>query len=872
MTKRADLEKGAVWKTVPCWHNCGGRCVIKVLVKDGKVLRTKTDDAHPDSWELPQNRACAMGYAMHQQVFGEDRLKYPMKRKHWSLEEPNGHLRGIDEWERISWDEALDYTAAAIKKSREKYGNRSVLYMNMVNMEGYLGQVLAASGGFVDCTGSSSVGTFALNTGTFGMSVDNGNDRMDLANSEYIVLYGHNAAWCAFGNPSYYLKHAKEAGSKFVFVGPDYPATAGFTNAEWIPVRPGTDTAFLLGVSYSMVTRDKDGSHVDWDALAKYTVGFDSAHMPANASTDESFMDYLMGRSDGIPKSQQWASEICGTPIDLIDRFADIMSCKNNTSIHCNGAPARNKGAENLPQMLMTVSVMGHHFGRPGNSFSNDQYYGAFNNGGGVANMAPAGAPALMTNAGNPIDDILSQEFIWDAIVDGKYTYVGGCLPFQPVAAPEQRDLDVHVIISEQFNLLSSMPNTNKGIEAFRKVDFVSAQAYFLKTDAQFADIVFPITTRWEHNGGNVYFGFKDKESVFVANQSVLNAPYETRPDIEVARGLAERLGLDYDELNPMPDADRWMSQIAMANLTVPSEQQSAAEQVGRAGEGEEMGNDFIAFNGAGGKPIANITQEDLDKWGVEYVPPQEGLIDLDELLDNGCYRQRRAEGDDYVAIGYKAFHDDPEGHPLPTASGKFEIYSQAKSDYYDLINGYSNGGSGLADYVRVSPLPKYLEAPFSYKDSFADWENKVRGPYPIQPTSLHYLRRAHTDCDNLPWLREAFTNPIFVNKQDAAERGIKNGDIIRVFNDYGEFIRPAAVVRTVMPGVILVPHGANARFDRETGMEMAGADNVLTPSNRSTTPYLNGWNTNLCQYEKYDGPIDLVPDCEMPQIIPIAD
>ena len=221
----------------------------------------------------------------------------------------------------------------------------------------------------------------------------------------------------------------------------------------------------------------------------------------------------------------------------------------------------------------------------------------------------------------------------------------------------------------------------------------------------------------------------------------------------------------------------------------------------------------------------------------------------------------------------FAAFVADPEANPLATtASGKFEIYCQAKSDWYDMVNGYANGDEGVADYVKVSPLPKYLEAPFSYKETFVDWENKVKGEYPIQMSHVHYLRRAHTDCDNLPWLREALKNPVYINNQDAAERGIKTGDTVRVFNEQGQFLRPASVTRTVMPGVIMVPHGASARIDRETGIDMAGADNILTVSNRTTTPFLNSWNSNLVQYEKYEGPIELVADCEMPQIIPLAE
>lgn len=845
-------EQGARWVSVPCWHNCGGACLIKALVRDGEVLRMKTDDVYPDSWERPQVRSCPMGHAMHKQVLGEDRLLHPIKRKHYSLEAPHGELRGIDEWERISWDEALDIFAAALKKAKAEHGNESIVYMNMTNLEGYLGGVLSAFGGYFDTCGTQSVGSFGLANAQFGWAAlgGNSNDRMDLENSEYIVLMGHNAVWCAFGNPGVYLKRAKEKGSKFVFVGPEYSETAAFTNALWIPVRPGGDTALLLGVAYVMITRDEDGSLIDWDFLNRCTVGFDADHMPVDAKTNESFMDYVLGESDGVPKTPEWASELCGTPVELIEQFAEIVGCKNDVSFHSNAAAARCKGSENYPQMLMTIAAMGGHYGKPGNSASNDQYYGAMNS--GMLVVGPmGGTPAQFGNAGNPVNKSASMDVLWDAILDGEYWDAGNnllAMHGNTVAGPHpitKEKANIRVLVSECNNYLASQANTNRGIEAFRKVDFVWASAYYMKLDAQYADVVVPITTRWENLQGNLYPSFKDKENSY-AYRAPLPRQGESRPDIEVASGLAERLGLDYAAINPESDKQRWMDQMAQTVI------------LGFLPDGNPM-------------PVVEITQEDLDRYEVKGMP-HPGLVPLEKYIEDGVFRLQREPGDRFQNIAMKDFRDDPETHRLQTTvSGKLEIYCQAKSDWYDMVNGYADGGEGVLDYVRVSPLPKYLDAPLSYKDSFVDWENKVKGPYPVQMTHLHYMRRAHTDLDNVPWLREAFVNPVFINKQDAAERGIKTGDTVRVFNENGEFIRPASVTRTVMPGVIIVPHGASARIDRETGIDLSGADNMLTASNRTTTPFLNGWNSNLVQYEKYEGSIELIPDCEMPLIVPQA-
>ena len=70
-----DHDAGGQWISAACWHNCGGQCMNKVLIKDGGVVRQKTDDTHPDSPDYPQQRGCVRGKAQQQQCFGPDRIK-----------------------------------------------------------------------------------------------------------------------------------------------------------------------------------------------------------------------------------------------------------------------------------------------------------------------------------------------------------------------------------------------------------------------------------------------------------------------------------------------------------------------------------------------------------------------------------------------------------------------------------------------------------------------------------------------------------------------------------------------------------------------------------------------------------------------------
>lgn len=120
-----DITSGE-WKSAACWHNCGGKCLNKVLVKDGVVVRQKTDDTHEDTEDFPQQRSCLRGRSQRNHVFAADRLKYPMKRKSWQPgggENSHGELRGKDEWERIAWEEAMDLIAEETKRIVAEHGN-----------------------------------------------------------------------------------------------------------------------------------------------------------------------------------------------------------------------------------------------------------------------------------------------------------------------------------------------------------------------------------------------------------------------------------------------------------------------------------------------------------------------------------------------------------------------------------------------------------------------------------------------------------------------------------------------------------------------------------------------------------------------------
>ena len=237
----SHILEGGEWVNAPCWHNCGGKCLVRVYVKDGVILRQGTDTESTDDETNRQQRACLRGYSQKYQARGIDRLKYPMKRKHWNPGAPKGELRGIDEWERITWDEASTYIHDELKRITSTYGDNSVLAFgngctSLLNKLGinYLSPWTTSSWGSWYIPG-------VLGWGDGCNYYDCHNDRLDFLHCDYVVAFGYNPAWSALGNATNYALSWKKAGVKFIIFDPNYTDTSAILEATWIPIRPGTD-------------------------------------------------------------------------------------------------------------------------------------------------------------------------------------------------------------------------------------------------------------------------------------------------------------------------------------------------------------------------------------------------------------------------------------------------------------------------------------------------------------------------------------------------------------------------------------------------------------------------------------------------------
>jgi anaerobic dimethyl sulfoxide reductase subunit A len=826
-----DESVDGKWITASCVNNCGGMCLNKAWVVDSTVIRTKSDDVSEDSWNTPQLRACPRGRAKRQATFGADRIKYPMRRKNWEpLTGGRKELRGIDEWERISWDDALQYVADEINHAIDNYGNRSILLPSNYNN---LARVFDTLGGFTTSSSTMSWGSACMNAHTMGLTyigLGEENDRMDYVNADYLVIYGGNPAWASPGTYTYFFTQAKQVGVQFVFVGPEYNATAAVFDAKWIQVRPGTDTAFLLAVAYEMFTADEkaSGSVIDWDFLEKYTVGIDGDHMPSDAKIDENFKDYVMGAYDNTPKTAEWASKISGTSVEDIKWYAEMMNRNNAVTCLRSYAAARCNDSDHFIPIWSTIGFMGGHMGKPGHS-TGTAYHNCI---GSVIDPIFVPGTSGLPPIAPILDDNLTDVDIWNGILTGSFNQVGNVLA--GVLSPgDVRSIDIHVIGHIDTAAVQTRLDVNKAIEAHRKVDFVFCTASALTSQALYSDIVLPVCTEWEFAGttkGGALPSLVNRE-VFIVATAVCEPLYESRRPQDIYYDLAEKLGLDAKAIFPISETQQWFNTI--------------------------KGTQVKKLDNSGLENLVSITQADIDNLGIESEL-QEGRVAFSKLIEDGIYKMERSPGDAFTYIGYDKFFSDPEGNPRNTPSGKFEIYCQTRADTLN-ATGFSK------DYTW-KPYPSYKVPLNGYEQTFSDFEAGAKGEYPYQVFNPHYLRRSHTQFDNLPWLRQAWPQPIWISSQDALEKDIQNGDTVRVWSRAGQIIRHASITNRLMPGVIALVHGAWPEIDSQTGIDKAGNENILCES-VTTGSGVSGYNTNIANFEKYDE-MTLDEDCLWPQRI----
>ncbi|GAA9038049.1 molybdopterin guanine dinucleotide-containing S/N-oxide reductase [Helicobacter pylori] len=447
--------------------------------------------------------------AMVDRVYSDSRVKYPCVHKSF-LENKKNHkeLRGREEFVRVSWDVALDLAAKKLKEIPKEniynasyggWGHAGSLHRCHHLAWRFFNTTL---GGAIGADGEYGNGAAArINPMIVGdmevYSQQTTHEEM-IKNCKVYVMWGADLFKCNHidyfvpnhVNDSYYPKY-KRAGIKFISIDPIYTETAQAFNAEWIPIRPNTDVALMLGMMHYLYTSNQ----YDKAFIAKYTDGFDK------------FLPYLLGESDNAPKTLEWASQITGVSAEKIKELADWA-------------------------LIVLASMIGQ-VGLSGGGFGFSMHYGGNAQASSGARIVP-----MISQGHNSVKSVIPASRISEAILnpDKEIDFMGKKLKLPKIK----------MIYNCGADLLGHEADTNELIRALRTLNCVIVHEPWWTPTAKFADIVFASTSTMKRD--DITFGESYSKNVVYAMRKVIEPVYESKDDYEIFRQLALRIGSNETE------------------------------------------------------------------------------------------------------------------------------------------------------------------------------------------------------------------------------------------------------------------------------------------------------------------------------------
>ncbi len=751
---------------VASYNGCGpgcGHCVLKVRVKDGRVVGIEPDDRYNfgvgredrvlSDLDLihasVQRRACPMIWVWHKQLNDPNRLLYPLKRR-------PGSRRGDVDFQRISWDEALDTIVEKMTEIRDKFGPYSIMTPHYTNEDarrlyGFWG---AGVEGWGYCSFDSERLATHLNSGRLGSEFYGSSSAADmLMNSKLIVLWGFDPATAHHGPGhqfAWYVKMARERGTPVICIDPVYTMAAEVLADQWIPIKPGTDMAFILGVAN--VLFDEELYNTEFVEAFVEREGFDK------------WRRYVAGMDDGARKTPRWAEKICGVPANTIAEFARLYARSNPTWLYKHWSVARKSRGENSARGAAALQAMMGYFGVPG----------------GIMPYFIGSWP--QPSASLPLGDAPKEYAV--PKVYRSHLWAQAILLLDKVRAGElSRDdwrrivgykADPQLPIPEEFNpkmlwwggssytaqnhLSTACDSTNDQIRALNRMEFVLYLHTAMTPTARYADLILPaLDAMWEQP--QVFTAGHGGFSTITCGAGLVSPPGEARSRAWVDTKIADRLGFG-KEFNRYYTTD------------------------------ENWDEDWERYQ----KDCYQACTEKLDFDTPSWESFKAGnFIHLDEHHDKPF-------------VGFTAEIEEEE--PFPTRSGKFEINSPVIADEQQrgqvhldhlgrLIDSLPNDWGDLQAIPVYQPASRGLEDPLGLQ-------------YPLMMLTPHSRYRLHSHGWTVPWLRgDVYRHAVWLSAADAKRRGIADGDMVRVFNDKGEIILPAYATSRVLPGVVLVRQGA---------------------------------------------------------------
>jgi anaerobic selenocysteine-containing dehydrogenase len=542
---------------------CISRCGCVSVVENGVLVKVEPDPNHPTGKSL-----CIKGKSAPELVNSADRVLYPLKRTR-----PKG--AADPGWERISWEEALDFAAAGMGRIARESGPEAVAFTvttpsgtAVADGVGWIFRLINAFGS-PNAVWTSHICNWHKDFTpqlTFGADIG----MPDYRNTGCILYWGFNpsACWPAQAQEA---AQAIKRGAKLIVVDPRRAGLASKAD-QWLRVRPGTDGALALGLAGEMIANgwyDRDfiaswstapflvrndngrfltgadlGSgdgFVAWDeAIGRPAVCAPGKSPAQPALSGEFEVETIHGPLRCRPAfglyaalcrdySPERVEQITGVPAQQVRDTARLLHESGPVSHYAWSGVGQGTNATQTSRAISLLYALTGSFDAPGGNayFAKPAVNSVF----GFDLLPPGQRAKALGAAERPLGPAakgwVNDRDLYRAILDGKPYPVKGLVGFGS-------------------NLLLSRPSPAMGRQALEKLDFYVHADLFLTPMAQYADVVLPVASPWEREGLAAGFLASQEADALLQLRARVVAPRgEARSDAWIAFELAKRLGLE---------------------------------------------------------------------------------------------------------------------------------------------------------------------------------------------------------------------------------------------------------------------------------------------------------------------------------------
>ncbi len=817
-----------------CAIDCPGRCPLELHLRDGELARVSANKAAP---------ACHRGLSMRAWANSPDRLMWPLRRV---------GPRGSAQFERVTWDEALDEIADQLARIRREHGNESIYLAYTTGQSCTTAdpfeRLMNRFGGFLDHYNNySNPQINAMVRSMYGPDAlyPGGSELNTAADARLVLVFGASPAETGTGRATWHgawdrvVGQVGERGGRIVMVDPrrngSIPQRKGSDQqtVSWLPINPGTDGALAAALLHELAFTH---NALDWDFLHERCIGFTDGTLPERwRGLGLSVMDYLRGTGyDRVAKTPAWAAAITGTPADDIRELASQLATARPAFIMQGWGPQRRSNGEMTSGMIMMLAAALGQVGLPGT-----------NNG---MNVAWGGGFLTRISAGkNLIPFRIPAYRFLDAIENG-----------EALGAREGvRGLPEASCGDAEGSSFATEAELKQAFHSGRATDFVQHQDSAAHLPCSIKAIICHGGNCLTNQHGDVNRAHRvlgdPTKCKFILNVDVEFTDSARYADIVLP-------DLFRMEQESAMDADAWGRRIAVGT----GELGARFERRGAWNTCVELAKrwgieDAFTEGRTEGEWIRHLYEGDRER--------STGLPTFDQLLEEGlAWRADRTEP--FVALA--DWRSNPVAHPLDTPSGKIELFSEQLAAAAEALRGTPDEGAitpiptyvpewGPAEFAVERPATDGAQEPdagLRADDQGSEMGTEPTRDQPLRVFGFHSVARIHSSWGNVPAVSRRVPQVISINPADADARGIATGDLVEASNRFGTLRLPAYVTDDVIAGTIVMPQGAwwQAESDVAEPIDVGGCINTLTISRPSPLAFGNPQHTCWCSLRRHMG------------------